>query len=101
MEKYLVAEIESPQYGGAGNRFLVAINIYFDSEKRDFEIEENPPELFEDIEIMRPKRISTIKTEADLVLDEIYRGITEKQISDEYIPKKEKELISEEIQAFA
>ncbi|MCJ7816315.1 MAG: hypothetical protein MUP55_00520 [Candidatus Aenigmarchaeota archaeon] len=76
----------------------IGISIY---SQGDFEIEENPPELFEDIEVMRPKRISTIKTEADLVLDEIYRGITEKQISDDYIPKKEKELISEEIQAFA
>ncbi|MCX6814101.1 MAG: hypothetical protein NTY20_00395 [Candidatus Aenigmarchaeota archaeon] len=102
MEKYLSGvKIESPQYGGAGNYFLVALNMYFDSEKGDFGIEENPPELFEDIEILRPKRISTIKTESDLVFDEIYRGITDKVARDDYIPKEEKELIfREEIQAF-
>jgi len=100
MEKYQSGvEFEYPLKGGFGS-YLLGIDISIYSEG-DFEIEENPPELFEDIDIMRPKRISTIKTEADVVLDEIYRGITEKQISDEYIPKKEKELISEEIQAFA
>jgi len=100
MEKYQSGvEFEYPLKRVFGSYLLgIDISIY---SQGDLEIEENPPELFEDIEVMRPKRISTIKTEADLVLDEIYRGITEKRISDDYIPKKEKELISEEIQAFA